>query len=289
MADTLIREGIAYASQPLSPTPQYWTGTSYEKVQGANGAPRGMNYNSSGTEIFTATTPGSVQVVSSAGGTAVFNSGSPGVVQIALSAGGSAAFSNAIPGTVQLVTSAGATNLFSSSNPASVWLTATSTVNFSASATVEMVTSAGGSAYFSPLHPASIRILVPIAADTLYTATVTWSAGTTATSAQTLSIGVLTAVNTTATVEIVLTNDGPYAITANAYKVISANGSIFTTSSVVTFIAPASVVSAGVTINAGRSNLAGLFNFNTGIILNLTVTAAFTATITNNVIIKNVS
>jgi len=62
MADTLTREAIAYGSQPLSPVPQYWTGATYEKVQGANGATREINYNSSGTEIFTGATPGSVKL-----------------------------------------------------------------------------------------------------------------------------------------------------------------------------------------------------------------------------------
>lgn len=62
MADTLVREAVAYSSQPLSPVPQYWNGSSYEKVQGANGAIRETNYNSSGTEIFTATTPASVKL-----------------------------------------------------------------------------------------------------------------------------------------------------------------------------------------------------------------------------------
>ncbi len=136
MADTLIREGVAYGSQPLSPVPQYWDGAGdYEKAQGVNGAIRVINYDTAG-ETFTDASPGSVTVVSSAGGTAVLNSGNPGIVEIVLSAGGSAVFSNTTPGTVQIVTSAGATNLFSGSNPGSVQLTATSTVNFSGSGTV---------------------------------------------------------------------------------------------------------------------------------------------------------
>ena len=118
MADTLVREAIAYGSQPLSPVPQYWDGsTSYAKAQGINGAIRVINYNSAG-ETFTAAIPG--------------------VMQVALSAGGSAAFSNTIPGTVQLVTSAGATNLFSASNPASMIIPVVGTQAnaWSASATI---------------------------------------------------------------------------------------------------------------------------------------------------------
>lgn len=59
MADTLIREAIAYSSQPLSPVPQYWVSASatYEKVQGTNGATRVINYTSAG-ETFTAASPG---------------------------------------------------------------------------------------------------------------------------------------------------------------------------------------------------------------------------------------
>ncbi|OAS21131.1 hypothetical protein [Paenibacillus oryzisoli] len=38
MADQLIREALPFQSTPLCPVPQYWNGTSYEKVQGAAGA-----------------------------------------------------------------------------------------------------------------------------------------------------------------------------------------------------------------------------------------------------------
>jgi len=61
MADTLVREAIAYGSQPLSPVPQYWDGSSYAKVQGINGALRVINYNSAG-ETFTGASPASVQL-----------------------------------------------------------------------------------------------------------------------------------------------------------------------------------------------------------------------------------
>lgn len=65
MADTLLREGIAFQSQPLSPVPQYWTGTAYEKVQGANGASRTIIYDASGAALLTAVNPGKVDIQSS--------------------------------------------------------------------------------------------------------------------------------------------------------------------------------------------------------------------------------
>lgn len=117
MADTLVREAIAYGSQPLSPVPQYWNGTSYEKVQGANGATRGINYNSSGTEIFTATTQGSVKLTSTS--------------------------TVAISGNITSVISGTATVLVSG----------TATVNFSGTGTIEIVSSSGGTAYFSSTNP----------------------------------------------------------------------------------------------------------------------------------------
>jgi len=116
MADTLIREGISYGSNPFSPVPQYWNGTSYEKVQGVNGATRIIAYDSAG-ETFTNSNPGSAAVVSSAGGTAVLNSGNPAVVEIVLTAGGTAAFANANPGFAEIVSSAGGTAYFSTVNP----------------------------------------------------------------------------------------------------------------------------------------------------------------------------
>ena len=111
MADTLVREVIAYASQPLSPVPQYWDGASYVKVQGVNGAIRIINYNSAG-ETFTGASPGSVQLTA----TSTINySGT---------------------GTIEILSSAGGTAYFSGTNPGSIQLTATSTVNFSGSGTV---------------------------------------------------------------------------------------------------------------------------------------------------------
>jgi len=64
MADTLLREGIAFQSQPLSPIPQYWTGTAYEKVQGVNGASRNIIYDASGVALFTTTNTGKVAIQS---------------------------------------------------------------------------------------------------------------------------------------------------------------------------------------------------------------------------------
>lgn len=63
MADTLIREGIAYGSQPLSPVGQYWNGASYEKVQGDNGAAYASIVGSAGDTVrFSAANPGSVKL-----------------------------------------------------------------------------------------------------------------------------------------------------------------------------------------------------------------------------------
>lgn len=63
MADTLIREGTAFQSQPLAPVPQYWNGTAYEKVQGANGASRVLLYDASGNALLTDANPGKVGIV----------------------------------------------------------------------------------------------------------------------------------------------------------------------------------------------------------------------------------
>ena len=70
MADTLVREAIAYGSQQFSPVPCYWDGASYVKAQGINGAIRVINYNSAG-ETFTAANPAilTVPVVGSANNT----------------------------------------------------------------------------------------------------------------------------------------------------------------------------------------------------------------------------
>jgi len=77
MADTLIREGVAYGSQPLSPVPQYWDGTSYAKVQGVNGAIRAILFNSAG-ETFTGASPGSVKLTA----TSTVNFSGSGTVNI---------------------------------------------------------------------------------------------------------------------------------------------------------------------------------------------------------------
>ena len=264
MADTLVREGIAYGSQPLSPVPQYWDGTSYAKAQGVNGAIRVINYNSAG-ETFTAAIPG--------------------VMQVALSAGGSAAFSNTIPGTVQLVTSAGATNLFSGTNPASIKLTATSTVNFSGSGTVEILSSAGGTAYFSGTKPAFMTKSV-INRQLIFSGTKTFSSGATATSDLTYSItGSITATFTTPNHELFISNDGPYDITATVYKTISAAGT-FNTNIGVSLLVPKITSNGTLSISAKSSQIQGLFNFNQGINIVLTATAAFTAAVTTNLLIK---
>lgn len=132
MADTLIREGIAYGSQPLSPVPQYWNGASYEKVEGTNGSINQTPYNSSGTEIFTSTTPASVKL------TATSTVAISGTSTIDVSGAITVEFS--ATQTMEIVTSAGGTTLFSGANPAAVQLTATSTVTFSGSETIDIQT-----------------------------------------------------------------------------------------------------------------------------------------------------
>ena len=127
MADTLIREGIAYGSQPLSPVPQYWDGASYVKVQGINGAIRVVNYNTAG-ETFTSARPGSVQLTATS---TVAISGT-GTVEILSSAGGTAYFSGANPGSMQLTS----TSTVSFSGSETVNISGTATVNFSGSGTV---------------------------------------------------------------------------------------------------------------------------------------------------------
>jgi hypothetical protein len=221
-------------------------------VQGVNGAMRAILFNSAG-ETFTGASPGSVKL------TATSTVAISGVATVNFSGSGT------------------------------VVVSGTATVNFSGNGTIEIVSSADGTAYFSALNPGYMRVAYPPGLAALFSATVTWTAGTTATASQTLTVGVITASATTATPELVVTNDGPYAITVNVYKTISANGSTFNTSAVMTVTAPAETISAGVTINAVRTSYTGLFNHNTGLIIRFTATAAFTAAVTNNVIVKEQS
>jgi len=164
MADTLIREAVQYSTQPLSPVPQYWDGTSYAKVQGINGASRVIIYDSAG-ETFTDANPASVTVVSSAGGTAVLNSSNPGIVEVVLSAGGTATFSNSNPANVLVITSAGGSAVLSNTSPAFV----------------EVVSSSGGTAYFSSANP-GFSVNKPVgSANNTWSASVSVSAGSTST------------------------------------------------------------------------------------------------------------
>jgi hypothetical protein len=192
MADTLIREGIAYGSQPLSPVPQVWDGVSaYTKVQGVNGAIRAILFDSAG-ETFTDASPGSVTVVSSAGGTAVLNSGNPGIVEIVLSAGGTVALTNANPGNIQILSSAGGTVLFSTTNPGvavnkvvgsanNTW-SANATITAGATSTAVDLQYAYNISYFGTItNTASITLNLLVSQDnsTYYTAaTATITAGT---------------------------------------------------------------------------------------------------------------
>ena len=120
--------------------------------------------------------------------------------------------------------------------------------------------------------------------ETVYSGTATFSSGSTATSSNTFSVGALTA-DTTVVHEVFITNDGPYAVTADIFKVISAAATVNNDIGV-SFLVPATVVSAGVTIGGKGVQVQGLFNVDLGLIIRLTVTAAFTALVTNNVLIK---
>jgi hypothetical protein len=53
LSDQLIRELVSYLAGPLSPVPQYWNGTAYEKVEGAHGATKTIIYGADGAPLFT--------------------------------------------------------------------------------------------------------------------------------------------------------------------------------------------------------------------------------------------
>ncbi|MDD5016535.1 MAG: hypothetical protein PHO15_00370 [Eubacteriales bacterium] len=122
--------------------------------------------------------------------------------------------------------------------------------------------------------------------NTIYSGSATFSSGSTATSSNTFMVGALTASKTTTVHGIFISNNGPYAMTATLYKTISAGGTSFNADADISFTLPASADSAGVTIGGKETLVQGIFNYNQGLILRLTVTAAFTALVTNNVIIK---
>ena len=120
--------------------------------------------------------------------------------------------------------------------------------------------------------------------ETVYSSTATFSSGSTATSSNTFAVGALTA-DTTVAHEVFITNDGPYDVTADIFKVISA-GATINADIGVAFLVPATKASAGVTVGGKGVQVQGLFNVDLGLIIRLIVTAAFTALVTNNVLIK---
>ncbi len=120
--------------------------------------------------------------------------------------------------------------------------------------------------------------------ETIFFGTITWTAGTTATAIQTLSVATLTAINTTVAHEVIITNDGHYDMTAAVYKIISASAT-FNADMNVNIAVPA-IDSAGLTVDAKSVQVQGLFNIDLGLTFTLSVTAAITATVTNNVLIK---
>lgn len=288
MADTLTREAIAFGSQPLSPVPQYWTGTSYEKVQGANGAPRGTIYNSSGVEIFTSTVPAHVVITSNVtsiiSGTSTVNYSGTGTVEVVTSAGGSAYFSNTNPANMGLLTSAGSSFLFTPTNPGHVEIVSSAGNTFTTTSpglVTVLNASSSGTAVFGNTSPAYMTKSI-INRQVILSGTQTFSSGATATSILTYSItGPITAAFTTPNHEIFISNDSPYDITATVYKTVSANGT-FNTDIGVSFLVP----KINANIGAKSSQIQGLFNFNQGINVVLTITATTTATVTTNLLIK---
>lgn len=156
MADTLVREAIAYSSQPLSPVPQYWNSTSYEKVQGANGSIRIMNYNSSGTEIFTGTMPGSVKL------TATSTVAISGTTTMAIS--GTATV--AVSGTATVAVSGSITALFQVvGTQANAW-SASATISAGATSnSVDVQYCSTINAFGSVTATASITILLQLSQD----------------------------------------------------------------------------------------------------------------------------
>ena len=120
--------------------------------------------------------------------------------------------------------------------------------------------------------------------ETVYSGSATFSSGSTATSSNTFTVGALTA-DTTVAHEVFITNDGPYDIVATIFKVISAGGTVNADIGV-SFLVPKTADTAGVTISAKSAQIQGLFNVDLGLIVRLTVTAAFTAAVTNSILIK---
>jgi len=192
MADTLIREAIAYGSQPLSPVPQYYDGSvSYEKVQGNDGAIYVELITSSGaTARFSGSNPGSVQL------TATSTVTISGTATAVISGTTTVAFS--ATGTVEILSSAGGTAYFSATNPAHMQLTGTSTVSFSGTNTVEVVTSAGATALFSGANPGSVKLTATSTFNFSGSGTVSISGSVTVTGSITADIAVVPVVGTQA-------------------------------------------------------------------------------------------
>jgi hypothetical protein len=121
---------------------------------------------------------------------------------------------------------------------------------------------------------------------TVYTSTATFSSGSTATSSNTFTLSAMfTASITTSSHEIFITNDGPYDVTATVFKIISAAATVNIDAGLA-FLVPATIATAGGTVGGKGVQIQGLFNVDLGLIIRLTVTAAFTALVTNNVLIK---
>lgn len=265
MADTLIREAIAYGSQPFSPVPQYWDGsTSYAKAQGINGALRIINYNSAG-ETFTSASPGSVKL------TATSTVAISGTSTISVSGAITVEFS--ATGTVEILSSAGGTAYFSGANPGSVQLTATSTVNFSGSGTVvvsgtttvnysgtgtaEIVTSAGGTAYFSATNPAHMQLTATSTVNFSGSGTVVISGTSTVSFSGSNTVEIVSSAGSTSF--FTGTNPGSVQLTATATVAISGTSTInFSGSGTVVVSGTSTVTFSGTETVAITGNITAL-------------------------------
>lgn len=108
MADTLIREATAYQSNPLSPVPQYWTGTAYEKVQGVNGSARTIIYDAAGVALFAVANAGYIQKID--GADITLGAKADAAIQDASSSGSAIALLKGIQAILGLVTASPTAN-----------------------------------------------------------------------------------------------------------------------------------------------------------------------------------
>jgi hypothetical protein len=118
----------------------------------------------------------------------------------------------------------------------------------------------------------------------LYSSSTTLSSGTTATGAITLSL-TMTALQTTSTHELIVSNNGPYDATVSLYKEHAIGTGTYTGDMGTAFLVPAVFTSGNVTVSAKNIQIQGLFSSDPPT-LRITYTATLTAAVTNLVYIK---